>query len=61
MAEKLQTCPFRVYKQKRKYDGYEAEYFMPCIREECPAFYTAFVTPVGDTKKVAVEKCKRLA
>lgn len=60
MVEKINNCPFRIHKRKNKYAEYEAEYFMPCMGKECPAFYTTWKIVEESGEKITVEKCKRL-
>jgi hypothetical protein len=43
--KELKVCPFRKRKERLlsatvEGEAFENEYFMPCMREECPAFHT---------------------
>jgi hypothetical protein len=59
-VEKIKVCPFRIGTETRlsatiEGESFTTEYFMPCLKENCPAFY---VDHGGYEREY--ERCKRL-
>jgi hypothetical protein len=58
--KEIKLCPFRTWTETRLSatipgESFTKEFFMPCIKEECPAFYLVY----GEYEQ-EYERCKRL-
>ena len=63
--QEIKICPFRIHREKRfsatvEGEYFENEWFMKCVKQECPAFHIRFDNVAGAPSKYAYESCRRL-